>query len=207
MIRINLINNKVAADEAGGGQGILITNDKQGQRENIIKVILMLTAVVGLYFYESHNIDQLTAQFKAKKAQADKGVAEINELRKTAGKAEEVEKEINQLQEKLNILQELSKKRLRELKALDFLQTMIPDGVWLSNVSYDGQGVQFKGSALNDKEMEVFVSGLNESSYFDEVVVLKQTIEKTDTGSIKKFEISTVMATEGLPGITEEVVN
>ncbi|MEZ4872218.1 MAG: hypothetical protein R2827_08220 [Bdellovibrionales bacterium] len=86
MIRINLINNKIKDANAEGGQGILITNDQQGQRESIIKAILMLIFVIGLYFYESHNLDQLTAEFKAVKAKADQGTAEIQKLRATAVK-------------------------------------------------------------------------------------------------------------------------
>ena len=87
MIRINLINNKVRVEDAEGGQGILITNDQKGQRENIIKAILMLVFVVGLYFYESHNLEKLNAQYMRLKKQADASAAELTQLRKTAGQA------------------------------------------------------------------------------------------------------------------------
>ena len=82
---------------------------------------------------------------------------------------------------------------MRELKAMDFLQTMIPDGVWLNKINYDGEKVNFSGSALNDKELDTFVTGLMDSSYFEDVVLIQQTVEKTDSGPVKNFEVSSAM--------------
>ncbi|MEZ4872219.1 MAG: PilN domain-containing protein [Bdellovibrionales bacterium] len=76
------------------------------------------------------------------------------------------------------------------------MQTVVPDGVWLRTIDYDGSNVRFSGSATNGDDMQRLVGGLTESVFFNDVVLLSQSVQSTQTGSITNFEITSTMGEE-----------
>ena len=94
------------------------------------------------------------------------------------------------MKEKLDIVTGLSKKRLRELKALDFLQNLIPDGVWLTSMKYDGEKVNFSGQATTDEDMTKFIEGLDSSGQFKEVILVKAIEKSSAVGVVKEFVVN-----------------
>jgi hypothetical protein len=60
----------------------------------------------------------------------------------------------NKLKEKMTkeikIIRELARNRLREVKALDQLQTILPDKTWISAIKIEGGKITMDGYALNE---------------------------------------------------------
>ena len=201
MIKVNLLRSKVSTSSQEGhdveGLAFDMAQDGSGANEkNIIigkKVFLMSLAIVGLLLYESYVSDQLESQSKLIEIDANRLNTELLKLKKESGRAEEVEIEANKIEEKLKIIVELSKKRLRELKALDFLQSIIPDETWLTLIDYDGERVLFTGFAQSDSDLSKFVSRLEESAFFDEVLLVKSVKSTTKEGTVKSFELSSIL--------------
>ena len=197
MIRVNLLKSKISNAEEAETEGIAFTGDDSQEPINkqqlIVKVFLILLAPIVVYFYEDYNLDQLLRAKSGIQTQLNQGTTKLNQLKVKAGKAQEVEGEVQKLEEKLKILVELSRKRLRELKALDSLQNMIPDSVWVESLDYDGENFQLLGGALNDKGLNDFVVGLEESPYYQNVIVLRAIEKKALKGTVKEFEIASVL--------------
>ncbi len=198
MIKTNLLTNHVSTESLEVGHGVSLSDNSSNgfsdESETIVKVVLILLVSGCLYGYQVYNIGNLDDVIRQKNAKISRGAADITKLRVEAGKSSELQNEIKKLNEKLNLLDSLSKKRLKELKALDFLQDNIPDGVWLNKITYDGTSVVLKGGAINDKELDVFVKNLDKSQYFKTVILLKaEKVSGQGKGTVNAFEVSSVM--------------
>ncbi|MBT4761244.1 MAG: PilN domain-containing protein [Bdellovibrionaceae bacterium] len=190
MIKINLLTSRISSF-GGAAQGITFdtSGGAEDRKDAIKKVVYMLMFSIMLMVYESYNLDDLQDQLRKLRAEDSSQKANIAILKKKAGRAPEMEKEVKKMEEKLEIVTGLSKKRLRELKALDFLQNLIPESVWLKSMKYDGENVFFAAEASNDEDMNFFVEGLDKSVQFEEVILIKAVEKKSKTGTIKVFEV------------------
>jgi Tfp pilus assembly protein PilN len=97
-----------------------------------------------------------------------------------AEKVKDIEVQAKELEDKLNILKLLSKLRLRQVKTLDFMQSSIPEKVWLKTINYESDVVhveaghfKFTGNAVATEELTEFVKRLEDSAYLQDVIVLK----------------------------------
>ena len=113
----------------------------------------------------------------------------MTELRAQAGRAEQVKGQIDQLQEKLDILTGLSRKRLRELKALDSLQNFLPNGVWFRTLKYNGRGFDLNGSSATNEDLDEFEAALNASPVYTNVIRLSSVSSQTTQGTIINFQL------------------
>jgi Tfp pilus assembly protein PilN len=109
---------------------------------------------------------ELETQSAAKAAEADS--------------VKDVEKQARELEDKLKVLKSLSKLRLREVKTLDFMQSSIPEKVWLKSISFQARGdnveeghFEFVGNAVATEDLSEFVKRLEDSAYLSEVIVIK----------------------------------
>ncbi|MGE3760022.1 MAG: PilN domain-containing protein, partial [Pseudobdellovibrionaceae bacterium] len=92
----------------------------------------------------------------------------------------DIAKQAQELEDKLKVLKLLSKLRLREVKTLDFMQSSIPEKVWLRSINYssDREHVengrfQFTGNSVNTEDLTEFAKRLEDSAYMDNVIVIK----------------------------------
>lgn len=181
MIKINLIRNKVAdSTVAGGGGGGSVADET---RESLIKVAFIGLFTLGLMMYESQNIRRLNedrvrvqAMVNELEGQAQAKSTEVNAIKDIAHQAQELE-------DKLKILKLLSKLRLREVKTLDFMQSSIPEKVWLRGIHYESDKdlklkteagrYSFNGNSVTTEDLSEFVRRLEDSAYLNEVIVIK----------------------------------
>lgn len=183
MIRVNLMRNRVGdstvATSVGGGAG----GGNEEVREVIVKVACIFIFCLGLMIYENQNIRSLNEE----RARVQSTVSELETQAQAKSTEVEAIKDIahqaQELEDKLKVLRLLSKLRLREVKTLDFMQSSIPEKVWLKSVRYeaDREGkesverghYQFDGSAVTTEDLSEFVKRLEDSAYLNEVIVMK----------------------------------
>lgn len=182
MIRVNLLKNRIGDQTTmqRGGGGAVEEGGGGDLRDTIIKIAFLSMFTLGLMVFEGQNIrklnddaarlqvriSELETQSAAKAAEAD-GVKDI-------------ENQARELEDKLKVLKLLSKLRLREVKTLDFMQSSIPEKVWLKNITFvvdednAEQGhFEFIGSAVATEDLSEFVKRLEDSAYLSEVIVVK----------------------------------
>jgi Tfp pilus assembly protein PilN len=190
MIRVNLLRNKVGdqttatnastSTSMGTSLASAATAEYSTYREVLIKVILLLAGVLALMAYENSHIASLKEQ------QINLGIQVSQLNQEVAAQAAEVEsvKDIEvqskELEDKLKILKLLSRLRLRELKTLDFMQSSIPEKVWLKSIHYEAAKdnmetghFSFEGGAVTTEELTEFVKRLENSAYLADVIVIK----------------------------------
>jgi Tfp pilus assembly protein PilN len=200
MIKVNLLNTRVAGDgevdfdqPIDPGQFNFGGPSPDDTKLAAAKIGLMLLFTIALMFYESFNMSSLREEATKLSAQANQLRAEVSKGKAENEKALETQKEIKELESRIELMKELGEKRMRELKALDHLQSIIPKQLWFKEVKYKEQQFDITGYAVSDDDLTDFLQGLEKQSYFSDVV-LEQAIEvKNQTGFLKQFKITAVL--------------
>ncbi|MGE4133252.1 MAG: PilN domain-containing protein [Bdellovibrionales bacterium] len=193
MIRVNLLRNRV------GDQPTAIAAAEEGAsntKENVIKIAFLTIFTVALMFYEGQN--QRNLQEEANRLAGRKNELETESAAKAkeAEGVKDVEQQARELEDKLKILKLLSKLRLREVKTLDFMQSSIPEKVWLREVTFETDKddvefgrYEFTGNAVATEDLTEFVKRLEDSAYLTEVIVVKneETAVTGKSATIRRF--------------------
>lgn len=196
MIRVNLMRNRVQDPSALAQAGAETSN---GNRESIVKVAVMSIFILGLMLYENQNISRLNAESSRLTSQVQKLEVDAAAKAQEADAVKDIEAEARELEDKLKILKLLSRLRLREVKTLDFVQSSIPEKVWLRSLTYESDTqkfekgrFQFTGNSVATEDLSEFVKRLEDSGYLEEVIVVKN--QEAQLGSkganIREFQFN-----------------
>lgn len=194
MIRVNLLKNRVGDQTAGPGK--VDSDSSNDTRSAIVKIAFMLMFTLMLMVYEGQNIRSLNEE--AARLQVRISELETQSAAKIAeaDTVKDVEKQARELEDKLKVLKLLSRLRLREVKTLDFMQSSIPEKVWLKEIAFasnsssvDEGRYQFTGSSVATEDLSEFVKRLEDSAYLNEVIVVKnqEVAVSGRTGSVREF--------------------
>jgi len=197
MIKVNLLRNRVGDTAVGMPSSSGSSSDDT--REALIKIVFIVLFTLGLMMFESQNIRSLNEERARIQAtvndlelQAQAKATEVESIKDVAQQAQELE-------DKLKVLKLLSKLRLREVKTLDFMQSSIPEKVWLKNIKYDSekndveQGrFEFDGNSVTTEDLSEFVKRLEDSAYLAEVIVVKnqETSGPGKSGGLREFQFT-----------------
>ncbi|MBX3021505.1 MAG: PilN domain-containing protein [Bdellovibrionales bacterium] len=186
MIKVNLLRNKVndgpTLQSVGpGGSHVASSSGASAEmREALIKVAFLLMFTVILMFFESQNLRNLQAEAVRLSVRVTELEAQAVEKAKEVEAVKDIETQARELEDKLKILRLLSRLRLREVKTLDFIQSSIPEKVWLKTLVYESDKdrvefgkFNFAGNAVTTEDLTEFVKRLEDSAYLYEVIVMK----------------------------------
>lgn len=196
MIKVNLLRNRIGEASTATSAVSEADRDRNNKiRDSLVKIACILLFTVGLMMYESQTIRALNEEQARVQAQVTKLQADATAKVAEAESVKDIETQAKELEDKLKILKLLSKLRLREVKTLDFMQSSIPEKVWLKGITYssDKDKVEeghfiFLGSALATEELTEFVRRLEDSAYLADVIVVKnQDVPITKSTSIRDF--------------------
>ncbi len=196
MIRVNLLKNRVAARTVGTQQETAQTFASGGEeagseekKEALVKLILIFTFSVGVYFYEQFHIDGMNEQLNQNVAALNAVQAELAQKKAANQAISHFEKDAKVLEQKLEVLKGLSSERLRMVKMLDYIQNLIPERVWLSNLVYDKGEFSLAGLSVTDDDLSEFIRGLEETPFFTDVILTQAKESSSTKGTYKIFEM------------------
>lgn len=196
MIKINLLKNKVndARTSATIGETTFsATTSFETMGDNkgaLVNLLLMFVFVVPLIFYENMVQNDLNAQVTRVRAESAKIKKDLDQKKARQKESAKVEAELQELQSKIEVVRKLSKYRVRELKALDFLQTVIPDRVWMTSIKYEADKLDLEGMAIADEDLTEFVKRLEARKFFSSVLLLQARESQSKEGTVKTFQVS-----------------
>ena len=213
MIRVNLLQGRMSAAKTqvgmmGGGTatdfaatsagatGIGYTTSGANNKNLAINIAVILIVPVALIYYERSNLDDLRqrAQVVADEVQVIQN--EITAKKEEITQSANLKEKAKELANKIEILKKLARLRLREIKALDYIQTNIPEKVWLKELAFRGGALTIRGYAVTDDELTNFVRSLEKSRNFSGVVLLQAREERNKDGAVKNFEVSCTVEAE-----------
>lgn len=203
MIKINLLRNRggagaqtstakvnyettfdIGTDDAASSSGKTI----------FLKIIIICTSTAVLMVYENYNIGNLRTQLSEVNLKKNNVLKELEKSKPIASGARELQRKILDLEARIRAVKDLSKVRLREIKAIDYIQNVIPERVWLSLLDFKNDTLKIEGSAASDDQLSRFMDAIDGKSYFRNVILLKAVEEKGKSGTIKVFNITSGLA-------------
>ena len=163
--------------------------NKTDQIAVIKKFFMLLLSTLIIIGYEWYNVDLQTQLANQANQEMQKTERELKAKKEEMKQYADVEQESKILEDKISILKALSKVRLREVKTLDYLQSITPDSVWYKSVDYRSKTFKIDGYAITDDALSALIKELESSIYFTDVILMKASEEKQKNGTVKAFEV------------------
>lgn len=155
------------------------------------KIIFLVIWVVALFGYQKYNIGSLSDRLSHLRFEASSLQSQITQNQVAAKRARQMQNDVKELQRRIKIIKNLSNTRLREIKAIDYIQNNIPQKLWLTSIVFKSKKMKLFGTALTDDQLNQFLNSLqNNKSYFKSVLLLRAVDEQGKVGTVKSFEIS-----------------
>ncbi len=175
MIRINLLPFRVA-------------RKKENIRRQIsIFVLLIILTILSLFWYTSvMNRQILTIIEKTEQVNS-----QILQYKEKAERVARIKKDLNVLEEKLEIVSSLKKQREKQLILFEGMTGLIvPERMWLENFQTNENSVTIKGIAFDNPTIADFMEKLEKSTLFNKVDLKTAKIKKfKDNVMLKSFEL------------------
>ena len=191
MIKINLARKKKAAEGASTeAQFELYDSASSAKKQAFVKIFLMFLFVGILMFYENHNVTQYQGELLIQSSKISELEADLDGKKKQTAGMSEIEHNAQVLEQKLTIMKKLSRGRLREVKALDYIQGVLPEKVWFKDIKFEESSLVLQGYAVSDEDLNELTRALENSVQFSNVIILQAKEAKIQNSTYKQFEIS-----------------
>lgn len=172
-----------------GGGGVKLDKDM------LVKLIVMALGVALLMLYENYNIGELQGRLNEVTNQNAAVVAELERGRPIAEKAKKLQKEIQELEQRIDLVKKLSRTRLREIKTVDYLQNIIPERVWFTSLNFTSGNLKIEGGAMSDDQLNKLIENMENSPLFKNVILMRAVEQKNSReGTVKMFLVTSQLA-------------
>ena len=170
MIRVNLLRNlglAASGTSMTGGSGDIISVDVR--RQAVVRLVVILLFPLLLFIWEKLKINSLEAQKAQTQQRVDAVEGEKSSFGSAGPRVEKANKLKQKIQREIAVIRDLAKNRLREVKALDQLQSVLPSGVWLRKVTMESGKISMVGLALTSASVTELLTALNSNVFFSQV--------------------------------------
>jgi len=149
----------------------------------IFSLILAFIIIIIAYMSWSANKHEARIATQFKLVQED-----LIRLEKEVGEIEEIKQRKAKLEQKLNVIKDLDKGRLRAAYILGELSQRTPEKVWIESLDKSGKDLKIAGVALDNETVANFMEALRKSKYFNEVEL--EITEQINRGGMKLMKFS-----------------
>lgn len=171
MIRINLLPVRQTQRRQTIQQQLLA-----GAAVLILAIIGSIVWTAAISSKKEVLINDIT-QKKNELAQLDKIIGEVNEF----------EKKKKELEQKLDTIEDLRKRKSGPVRALDDLANEIPNRVWILKLEEKNGSVTIDGSAIDHEDVSAFMKALQKSKYFSNISLGFSKADKPTAGGVTLY--------------------
>ncbi len=177
MAQINLLPPELRAQT-------MVGNPKLRNRIIASGIIIMLIAAGVTWFNYLGSLEQTLGQYKDKKAQITKQMAQLNQLKQ----------DIEEENKELSALESVKNSSFRWGWLLEKINQNMPQQIWVEIVAADGNNtLVIKGKAPSLEAIGVLIHKLKEMADF-QVVVLNQVKQVDGQPGLMEFQITAQLA-------------
>ncbi|MBI4621553.1 MAG: PilN domain-containing protein [Desulfobacterales bacterium] len=174
MIRINLLSVREDRKKEGARQSISI---------GILSLVLLVLVLGYIQINASRRINTLNSEIKSTEE-------EINRLNKVVGDVEEYKKRKKELQEKIKVIDMLSRKKTGPVHMLDELSKSTPGKLWITSLQEIDLKLTLSGIALDNETIASFMRNMERSTYFSDIELIQSQQEIQEGLRLKRFDIA-----------------
>jgi type IV pilus assembly protein PilN len=180
MIKINLLpseersgKRKISLPTVSGGAILWVS----------LGVFVYAGAVAGIWVLQSRKITDYETKIQALKEESARLAPQLAKIRKLTAEREEVNK-------RLGIIASLDKDRYLHVRMMNDLAVQVPDNCWVEEVNETGgSAVEIKGITFSNFIIADFMTSLESSGRFTDVVLKKAQEGDIDDVRVVKFEL------------------
>jgi Tfp pilus assembly protein PilN len=180
MIRINLLKPEAKEIKEGPPLPGPEVRAKKAFPLATVVILLIIAVLAAAFFLQKRMISQERTSLEA--AQAEK-----TELQYVTAKLEELEKQKGLYQRKIDLISELKAKQDTAVRIMDELSRRLPEWVWLTEVSFQGQLVQLRGNALSNNLIADYIFNLQNCPHFANINLVSSTQETSRNTQFLEF--------------------
>jgi type IV pilus assembly protein PilN len=174
MIKINLLPVRAAKKKESTRQQLSIF---------MLSVVAVLVMCLGVYTVT-------LAKIKTAQDEVDKSEQEIKNLKQKIGEINNIKKFQEEVQKKLDILGQLRRNKTGPATRLAELSAAVPEKVWLTKYTENGEKISISGIAFNEDLIAEFMRNLQASNDFINVELLVSEQADIKGLKVKKFDIT-----------------
>jgi type IV pilus assembly protein PilN len=175
MIRINLLPFRTA-------------RKKENVRRQISVFFLTFALIIIAVVY--YNV-MLSNKIKAMKIRNDATAAQITKYEKINKEIETIKKKLNQLNQKIQVIETLEGSRKDTIKLMESMTGLIiPERMWFTSLDANGENVAINGVALDERTIADFM--VNLQKFYSNVTLksLKQIEITSRSLNLKNFSLT-----------------
>jgi type IV pilus assembly protein PilN len=183
MIRINLL--KPESKEFREGPLVSGPEFKAKKAFPLTSVFALLLIVIlaAAFFLQKRMINQEKERLQT--AQAEK-----KKLEYVIAKLDELEKQKAVFERKISLIKQLRAQQDSAVTIMDELSRKLPDWVWLTEVSSQGQMIQIKGNALSNNLIADYIYNLESSPHLINVNLISSTQKSGRNAQFLEFSLT-----------------
>ena len=173
MIRINL-------------RPVRISKRQEAVRRELTIGGIGLAAMLMVVFFFYSVLGSEVSRVQAENASMKQ---ELDQLSKTVARVEEVDAMKQELETKLNVINDLKARKAGPVHMMDEISTATPEKLTLTGLSEQDGRILLEGFALNHEIIAQFNSNLEMSDWFDEVFLIAIEEEEQEGFRFQSFSI------------------
>ncbi|MEW6616183.1 MAG: PilN domain-containing protein [Thermodesulfobacteriota bacterium] len=174
MIRINLLPIREARKRESARQSVSI---------GILSVVLLALVLGYFHINASRKINTLNNEIKSTED-------EINRLDKVVGDVKEYQKRKKELEDKIKVIDMLSRKKTGPVQILYELSKSTPNRLWISSLQETDLKLTLSGIALDNETIASFMKNMERSTYFSDIELIQSQQEIWEGLKLKRFDIT-----------------
>lgn len=187
MIKINLLKNSgLASSSASQEDKSEVPNEVK--KLALTKVLAILALPLVLYGVEQVNLNDKRDQLTKK----NQTLRKLNEEKAKYGDAgpriERYTKEKERIDGEIEVIRNLANSRLREVKTLDTIQSLMPPDAWARKITIEANYVKLEGYSNSEEGTSNLIRALENSPFFSRVQPKRVSQERSNE-VLKRFEI------------------
>jgi len=183
MIRINLLAERKLKKQKKLEPAVVGEHKKGPAFLTLLAIVTGVTLVIMalVVFLLKSKVSDLKDEYVNNQAQ-------IANLKKKIDEVKKYEALNKAIQQKSGLIETLKKNQSVPVRLLDDVSKLLPDGVWISALSFNNPQVTIEGVGFTNMDIVAFVENLKKSDFLSDVYLeeTKQaTVEKTDVYNFK----------------------
>jgi len=158
---------------------------KSVQQQLLVAVGIVITTIIASIVWTA----AVSSQAEEKKQKVAEKTQELKQLDKIIGEVNEFTAKKEELEEKLEVIENLRKSKTGPVKALDDLASEIPNRVWLGEINETDGSVTIKGSAIDPEDVSAFMKALQRSQFYSQVDLTFSKARREGNITLYDFEV------------------
>ncbi len=162
----------------------------------IVKVIFLLVPTGALWGWSWTVVHGKELQVKKIDKEINVLLAEKQKLQPEVKAAEAFKEQKKTLGVKIEAIKVLSRERLRNVRALEKVQKIIPNKAWLNSLSIKGENMEVQGMARDHNVISAFMDALKDDIDFRNPKLVSSQSQRDMRGTVQVFKIECMFREE-----------